>query len=424
MVVFRSLSLSSWLSLGKQVWHKQIWRRCCVLALLLLLAGCSLPQVKAEDRIFLPLAVDFLGEYRLPKQDFDGMPVGGLSGITYDRQTDRFYAISDDRSERGPARFYTLKLQLGAVANPAASPEAGSSDDRPIGITSLEIERVTRLSDEAGEPFAAGTIDLEGIALSPRRSLYIASEGVADAGIKPFIDEFDLETGQRLSRLPIPPGFTPQTIEGQAIGVQDNQGFESLTINANGSNSPLEPFRLFTATESSLQQDLPLASEPASEAASPSETAVQLPIRLLHYLVGQDQTILLSEHLYQLEPPIEGTLNQGLSDLLTLDQAGHFLSLERSFGINGFGIKLFQLATGGATDISAINTLRGDLTGVAPIFKRLLLDLSTLNLPLDNLEGLAIGPRLPDGSQSLLLLSDDNFNDLQVTQALLFRLRS
>ncbi|HEY9660285.1 MAG TPA: endonuclease/exonuclease/phosphatase, partial [Allocoleopsis sp.] len=47
------------------------------------LSGCSLPQVRAEDRLFLPLSLDFLGSYALPRQDFEGTPVGGLSGITY-----------------------------------------------------------------------------------------------------------------------------------------------------------------------------------------------------------------------------------------------------------------------------------------------------------------------------------------------------
>jgi hypothetical protein len=55
--------------------------------------------------------------------------------------------------------------------------------------------------------------------------------------------------------------------------------------------------------------------------------------------------------------------------------------------------------------------------------KKLVLDLSTLDIDLDNLEGMTLGPRLPDGSQSLLLVSDDNFTDEQMTQFLLFRLK-
>jgi hypothetical protein len=47
--------------------------------------------------VFLDLSLDFLGEYQLPKMKFKDTPVGGLSGLTYDRQQNRFYAISDDR---------------------------------------------------------------------------------------------------------------------------------------------------------------------------------------------------------------------------------------------------------------------------------------------------------------------------------------
>ena len=36
---------------------------------------------------------------------------------------------------------------------------------------------------------------------------------------------------------------------------------------------------------------------------------------------------------------------------------------------------------------------------------------------LDNYEAMSFGPRLPGGGRSLLLVSDDNFNDAQVTRA-------
>ena len=58
-----------------------------------------------------------------------------------------------------------------------------------------------------------------------------------------------------------------------------------------------------------------------------------------------------------------------------------------------------------------------------PLRKRVLLNLDDLEIDLDNLEGLAFGPKLPDGSQTLLLVSDDNFSDLQITQFLLFKVK-
>jgi hypothetical protein len=46
-----------------------------------------------------------------------------------------------------------------------------------------------------------------------------------------------------------------------------------------------------------------------------------------------------------------------------------------------------------------------------------------LKLPrVDNLEGISLGPVLPNGHASLVLVSDDNFGKDQVTQLLLFEL--
>ncbi|HEY9700756.1 MAG TPA: esterase-like activity of phytase family protein [Trichocoleus sp.] len=387
-----------------------------VLLLTSLLTSCSLPQIKAEDRLFLNLSLDYLDEYRLPKGEFAETPVGGLSGISYDRQQDRFYAVSDDRSERAPARFYTLKLAIGAAP------------DQPdqIGIQSVEVERVTTLKGENGQPFAKGTIDLEGIALSPRRSVFVASEGVVEAGIPPFVDEFDLETGNWRKSLPIPKRFIPEEVEGQPSGVQNNRGFESLTLNLSGSApGSTEPFRLFAATEAPIQQDLaPAPSETPSETLPETPSETQQPLRFVHYLVGEDLPSLLAEHIYLIDPPSAGATENGLVEMVTLDQGGHFLGLERSFGIAaGVGAKLYQFTMGGATDTSSIPYLHGDIAELTPIYKRLLLDLSDLKIPLDNLEGMTLGPQLPDGNRSLILVSDDNFNDLQVTQFLLFRLK-
>ncbi|MBW4693876.1 MAG: esterase-like activity of phytase family protein [Lyngbya sp. HA4199-MV5] len=380
--------------------HFPSWLLGLILVILPLLTGCNLPQVSAEERLFLNLKLDFLEEYQLPKQEFQGARVGGLSAITYDRQRDRFYAISDDRSEFAPARFYTLKLAL-ENANAKAP------------TMKVAIETVTMITDENGKPYPKGTIDPEGIALSPLETVFISSEGVTNRGIPPFVREFDRQTGQWKRSLQIPKRYLPDAKgEQQTQGVQDNLGLEALTI-ASGSygNTSVEPFRLFTTPESALKQDV-----------SDLDQTQGAKNRLLHYLVDGQRALLVSEHLYQLDPPPSGAISHGLTELIAIDQGGHFLSLERSFGSNGFQVKLFQLATGGATDISSYDSLKGTLRGTTAIPKKLLLDLTQLGIPLDNLEGMAIGPRLPDGSRSLLLVSDDNFRPEQVTQFLLFRL--
>jgi hypothetical protein len=371
-----------------------------LLLCLVLTAGCDLPQVSAEERLFLDLSLDFLGAYELPKESFDDTKVGGLSAVAYDRQRDRLYALSDDRSNYGPARFYTLKLNLD-TATPGT-----------IRLGSVTIDSVTPLQSPDGGPYASGSLDPEGLVLSPRQSVFVASEGVASQDIAPFIDEFDLTTGQWKGRLPIPQRYTPATVDEKRQGIQDNLGFESLALNSSGNGTWPEPFRLFAATESSLVQDVPTAPE--------ADTPIRS--RFLHYLIGDDRTTLLAEHLYLIDPPPPGALVNGLTELQILDQAGHFLSLERSYGLNGASARIYQLATGGATDISGFSFIPDDTTGIVPIRKQLVLDLATLNIPLGNLEGMTLGPRLPDGSQSLLLVSDDDFNDSKVTQFLLFRM--
>jgi len=57
---------------------------------------------------------------------------------------------------------------------------------------------------------------------------------------------------------------------------------------------------------------------------------------------------------------------------------------------------------------------------IQPVQKRLLLNLDDLNLPTgsDNIEGIEFGPKLPDGRQSIVLVSDNNFSPTQFTQIL------
>jgi 3-phytase len=85
------------------------------------------------------------------------------------------------------------------------------------------------------------------------------------------------------------------------------------------------------------------------------------------------------------------------------------LAMERSFSVGapdtGNTIKLFEVALTGSGDTAR---------------KTLLLDLDVLGLPLDNVEGMTFGPRLPDGRRSIVMVSDNNFAASQFTQFLLF----
>ncbi len=337
--------------------------------------------------------IDFIGEATIQNgTNFQNTTIGGLSGITYDAKNQLYYAISDDRSEKAPARFYTLKIDL----SKGSLRENGAV---PVGVTLL-------LNDK-NQNFAPGTIDSEGIALTNRGSVFISSEGDAAKLINPFIKEFSLASGKEINTLPVPQKFLPDA-DGKR-GIRNNLAFEDLTI------TPNQKY-LFSATENALVQD-----------GTEAKPGVSTRCRILQYNLATKQ--LEKEYLYQTEAAkplinLTGKYAQGLPDLHALDNQGHFLSLERSFTGLGFAISLFQVSLEGATDIHNIDSLSAANTTIKPVQKKLLLDLRKLDVLLDNIEGLTVGGKLPDGQPSLILVSDNNFQSIQRTQFLAFRLKT
>ncbi|MEH2355858.1 phytase [Nostoc sp.] len=338
-------------------------------------------------------------------------PLGGLSGVTYDAVNNRYYAISDDRSQVAPARFYTF-----------------TATDSGVNFTN-----VTPLKDINGNFFATNSLDPEGIALTNNGTVFISSEGevnpTAGRVTNPFIKEFSLTTGQEVASLFVPRKFLPvvedtnsngivDAGDTQTSGVYNNLAFESLTI------TPDEK-TLFTATENALSQDGLKAS---LTSGSPS--------RILQYnlVTGQPEKeyLYITDAIPEAPNPSTGSADNGLADLLAIDNRGTFLALERSFA-QGVGntIKIYEVSLQGATDISFYDSLNNlsteQLAAIKPAQKRLLLNLTDLNLPtdanhpitgVDNIEGIAFGPKLVDGRQSIVQVSDNNFGSTQYTQIL------
>jgi hypothetical protein len=335
--------------------------------------------------------LDFLGQAIVPTgTQYQGTTVGGLSSITYDRTLQRFYAISDDQTG---ARFYSLALDLGD----------GALSDGDVSFTG-----VTTLAAPGGGAYAPGTIDPEGLALTRGRELIVTSEGFASSLVAPFVRRYDLD-GSLLGDLPVPQPFLPTA--DHSSGVRQNLGFESAGVPRNGRF-------LFTATENALFQDGPAAT-----------VAGRSPARILRYNLRRGK--LDRQWVYETEPvaeapvpPTQFSVN-GVVELLPFNNE-FMLSMERSFSVGAPGtgnrIKLYKVALPGARNINGADSI-GDVRGrVRPARKTLLLDLDQLGIPLDNVEGMTFGPRLPDGRRSVVLVSDNNFAASQFTQFLLFAL--
>lgn len=337
--------------------------------------------------------IEFIGAATLPTgYTFQNSELGGLSGITYDAKNDVYYAISDDRGQKAPARFYTLKIDL----------SSGSLTEN--GVIPVAV---TTLLNESSQKFPTGETDTEGIALTNKATVFVASEGDVKKFVNPFIKEFSLDSGQVITNLPIPDKFLPN--QKNQRGIRNNLGFESLTISPNHQ-------LLFTANENAIIQD-----------GTTAKSGVGTYCRIIQYNLATNQPE--KEFLYITEPVTRlfnftDRFDSGLPDLLSLDNHGHLLSIERTFTGLGFAVSLFEVSLENADDIHNIDSLSGvDTTNIKPVEKKLLLDLQTLNVALDNIEGLTLGSKLPDGQTSLILVSDNNFNRLQSTQILAFKLK-
>jgi len=340
-----------------------------------------------------PPQLEFLGQAIVPSGTmFAGTTVGGLSSITYDSARGVFYSLSDDQSVLQPARFYTLTVDV----------SDGRLDDGDV-----QFRGVTTLLAPGGQPYPPSSFDPEGLTLAKSGELIVTSEGIATRGIAPFVRRYTVD-GSYLGDLPVPDAFLPTSA---THGVRQNLAFEAAAVASNGRH-------LFVGMEGALAQDGPAAS-----------LAGGSPARILRYNLASGR--LDAQYVYDTdpiaEPPVPGTAFavNGLVELLPFNDQ-FMLSMERSFSVGAPGtgntVKLYSVAFPGADDVDGLDSLAPVLGSLRPVQKSLLLDLRTLGLPLDNIEGMAIGPTLPDGRRSLILVSDDNFAATQFTQFLLFAL--
>jgi 3-phytase len=335
--------------------------------------------------------LEFLGQAIIPTgTTFAGTQVGGLSSITYDADRGVYYVLSDDRSQINPARFYTFRIDL----------------DGAFDESDLHIAGVTTLQAPEGGPYPIFSLDPEGLVLTKDGQLVLTSEGDTARLIAPFVRLYDLQ-GQPVGSLPVPTRYLPTT--DQSSGIRNNLAFEAAAVAPNGRF-------FFTGTENALFQDGPAATVTNGS-----------PSRLLRYNLQTGR--LDREYVYVTDaiakPPSPATnfAVNGLVELLPLNNE-FLLAMERSFsvGVPGTGneIKLYRVALPGADDVDGLESLAASLGSIRPAQKTLLLDLGTLGIPLDNVEGMTFGPDLPDGRPSLIMVSDNNFAASQFTQFLLF----
>ncbi|MBS7695692.1 MULTISPECIES: esterase-like activity of phytase family protein [unclassified Chelatococcus] len=359
--------------------------RSCLLLPAAVLAS-FIPAALAAENMSGTLTLRFIGEksIRAPL-DVDGTRVGGLSGLAFDAASGRWIALSDDRSEKAPARFYKLTLDYDAS-----------------GFRAVTIDQAVPLRDADGKPFPTRRVDPEALRLDPGSgALYWTSEGDATAGIDPVLRASTAD-GHHLREIPLPARYRVST-DGKR-GPRNNLAFEGLALTPDAGT-------LIAALENALVEDGPKASL--------TETS---PVRVSTFNMVSGQAgpewVYVTDPIRMAPAKPGGFADNGVSDILALDE-GSLLVMERGYSAGkGNDIRLYRADRRNATDVSAIDALSG--ASWVPLAKTLVLDLATLGTALDNFEGMDFGPRLNNGNRTLVIVSDDNFNEAQTTKFLAF----
>jgi hypothetical protein len=247
--------------------------------------------------------------------------------------------------------------------------------------------------------------DPEGIAFDgPRQRLYWSSEGErytedpnAPVLLNPWVRIATLDGGY-LGEFPLPRVLDMSAGE---TGPRQNRVLEGLALTPSGRY-------LFAAMEGPGLNDGDLPTD--------AHGALTRVTRF-----DAETGAATAQFAYPLDKVTAGAGgDNGLTDLVALDDQ-NFLALERGFGTH-VAARIYKVSVGDATDVLAVGSLRDG--SVTPMSKSLLVDLTTTAglTPLDNVEGITLGPKLPDGRQSVVLVSDDNFSPTQITQFVAFAL--
>lgn len=389
-----------------------------------LLAGVVL--LVANQRFSVAEDVTLIGRFTIPATATDlsgqveaqenGTPqnrLGGMgSGIAWLGKGHRYVMVPDRGPDDG-ATSYRCRIHLVEIQ---VDPHAAS----PVTVRLLETHMLTNAYGEnflgrstyfdREHPERGLRLDPEAIRVTSRGTYLIADE------YGPTLREFDAK-GKWKRDLPTPdryriknPGATPadELPPHNTSGCQNNRGWEGLAFRA-------DVERAYLITQGPLLQDGALDSQ---------NVRVGTNVRLLEYDLKTGHS---REFLYPME---DKTL--GVSEVEVI-APNRLLVLERD-GKPGdmTAVKhLYEIDLSDATDISKIYSLpsTGIPEGVRPVAKKMFLDLlapqhslAGQSIP-EKIEGIALGPKLKDGSRVLIVASDNDFRSDQASEIYAFAVK-
>jgi hypothetical protein len=378
--------------------HRFVAHTFLFIVLTLFVSACSTSKKISQTNTSIS-RLNYLDTYVIPfNLKYNNTTVGGLSGIDYDAKNNRYYLISDDRSDKNPARFYTAHIFI--------------SENKIDSVSFTDVHSMLK-PDGAAYPNNVQdrfkTPDPEAIRYNPAKNhLVWSSEGerIVKANDTVLTDPSVImirPDGSYLDSFALPANLRMTATEK---GPRRNGVFEGMSFADNFKT-------LYVNVEEPLYEDGPRAEVVDNDAF----------IRIIQFdVAGKKAT---GQFAYKLEPVAYPTKPEkefkinGVPDILSLGN-NRLLVIERSFSTGRLPctIRVFIADLNGATDIST-TTLKGNHS-FEPAKKTLLLNMDSLGIYTDNIEGVTFGPVLPNGHKTLLFVADNNFAVLEKTQVLLF----
>ena len=318
--------------------------------------------------------LNFLDEYVLEDSlSVKNTPIGGLSGVDY--ANGLYYFVVDDAKN---PRF--LKATIDIQNNK---------------INSVNFKDAIFLNKNNTPFFNENSLDLESIFVDiEKEEITFTSEGSIKNGKKATIFTTDFK-GNFQCDFQLPLNLSNlKTIKHNGV--------------LEGSCKSIESNGFWAIMESPLTTD----------GDEPSFTKKASPVRLTYF--DNQSKKATKQFAYQLEhitKPAKANINlNGVTAILEYKK-NNFFVIERTYqsgyGSYGNSIRIFKATIDTeTTNIFNIDSLK--TVKYIPLKKELLVNFETLKHKLtdgiiDNIEGITLGPILNNGNQTLLLVSDDNF---------------
>lgn len=367
----------------------------------LALLGCSLlgcSGIKKQLAVAQLPQLRFLSSIEIPyNYKYNNTAIGGLSSIDYDASNNCYYFLSDDRSIVNPARYYTATINLSNNL-----------------INSVDWTSQTELKDPNNNSYTnwnlapSTSIDPEELRYNPtNKTIVWTSEGARVLNNTPNVLQNPAIQTATLKGITTSTYPLPQNLYTSASdkGPRNNAGLEALAFDPQYKT-------LYTALEEPLIED---------------DTQANLTkgglVRLYRFDTKTQKNT--AQYAYQIDPvaqapmPENGFMVNGISTMAYY-KPNQLWVVERSYstGNQACTIKIYLCKLAQASRVEKRKSLQNSKLQLAE--KKLILNLNSLGIFIDNIEGITFGPKLANGKASVLMVSDNNFSDKQKTQILLF----